>query len=702
LSAIDTLLKLLNEHQVEIPIVQRDYAQGRNDEHSISVRKSLLWDIRSALEGNGALDLNFIYGKIQGDKFIPLDGQQRLTTLFLVHLFAFANDETKTDLLTRFTYETRTSSRAFLEHLTKHRAAVLTTAKPSKEIVDTNWYQSAWDYDPTVQSVKVVLDDIVDILGDVTDLSDKLSAIANPPIRFSFLPMDKLGMEDSLYIKMNARGKMLTPFENFKARLISQVQKLYESKELTIEPHVYERLLDGDWTDLFWKKDRNNFDTYYKAFFDIIFASIANLSYDSKYISDVKLEDLTAEMVETAYYLLNYLCSKICQKEVHSIVFNCLIQRPSFQQRMMFYAVSVYMLRSMASPVNDSLNQWLRIIRNLINNTNENAVGRAENFGAAIQSINALSEYWENLTALFATKTISLKIFAPPQIEEEETKAILICRSPKFAAMITDAESHAYFSGQIRSALMAAGITREIARKSDEATLREKMNLFDLYWSKIAALFTDKEPVFGTLLRQALLTQKDYTLKTGNYYSFGVDNPNDPVSLKALFADADQPDLIRYLLDSFPTSATEDIKKSLQNTISNAIVAESDWRYCFIKYPALFNRMSKQYMRIYKGANTLIVKNMATNGYNFEVFTFTLHQILGTGKSTYADVYGSYGQYSMTTTVAGKKVNVWFEDNNFVITDEEWNGAETEDVVFITEKEPFSEILHFLNQGGIN
>jgi hypothetical protein len=625
LSNVDTLLKLLNEYQVEIPIVQRDYAQGRNDGHSVSVRKNLLRDMRSALEGNGSLDLNFIYGKFEGGKFIPLDGQQRLTTLFLVHLFAFAKDESKTDLFTKFTYETRTSSRAFLEQITKHRSTVLASSRPSKETVDTNWYQSAWDYDPTVQSVKVVLDDIVDILGDVENLCEKLSDTSEPPIRFSFLPMDKLGMEDSLYIKMNARGKMLTPFENFKARLISQVKKLYECKKLTIEPHKYERLLDGDWTDLFWKKDRGKFDEYYKAFFDIIFVSIANLPENRTYVTSVELENVTAEMVESAFYLLNHLCSPTCQKEVHNIVFNCLTQRLSFQQRILLYAVSVYMLRAKLNTTNDSLNQWLRIIKNLINNTNDNTVGRAENFGAAIQSINSLSPYWENLTKHFATQSINLKIFAPPQIEEEQTKAVLICRSPEFSAKIIDAEKHTYFSGQIRSAFMAAQITHEVAQSADENIFNEKLRLFDLYWSKIAALFTNREPVFGTLLRQALLAQKDYTLKTGNYYSFGVDNPNDPVSLKALFADADHADLIRYLLDAFPTSTREDIEECLAGIIFNATIPENDWRYCFIKFPALFDRMSKQYMRIYKGANVLIVKNIATNGYNFEVFTYALH-----------------------------------------------------------------------------
>jgi hypothetical protein len=699
MNIIDTLFELLNEYQVEIPIVQRDYAQGRSDKHSTSVRKNLLQDIRTAIEGGGVLDLNFIYGKTEGYKFIPLDGQQRLTTLFLVHLYAFATDETKTPLLKKFTYETRTSSRKFLGKLIEHRATVFTSLnKPSEEITDSDWYQTSWDYDPTVQSVKVVLDNIAEILGGVEGLCEKLSDQGNEPVRFSFLPMDELGMEDSLYIKMNARGRMLTPFENYKARLISQVQKLYEHKELSIKPHDFERCLDGDWTDLFWKRRRNDFDTSYKDFFDVLFTNIANLPEDCGYVASVDFVDITSSMVESAYYTLNYLCRSDCQREVSNLIFRCLGQRPSYPQRVMFYAVSAYMLQAKENVMEKPLNQWLRIIGNLTNNTNEQTIGRSENFGAAVQSISALSLHWSNLLEYFAEQTINLKIFAPPQIEEEQIKAVLMLRSSDFSAKILNAELHNYFSGQIRSALLAAGITHEISKGVDDVQLKEMMHLFDLYWNKIAALFADKGPIFGILLRQALLVQKDYTLKTGGYHSFGVDNPNDPVSLKSLFADTNQTDLIRNLLDSLPTSAKDDIKQSLGDTISNALIPENDWRYCFIKHPRLFAFMSKQYMRIYKGTHTLIVKNKATNGYNFEVFTFTLHQILGSKKSEYPNVYGSYGDYYMTTKVLGKRAEVRFKNGNFVISDESLDTDDPKSILFQTESEPLSEVVSYMEK----
>jgi uncharacterized protein with ParB-like and HNH nuclease domain len=73
---------LLSLHKVEIPIIQRDYAQGRESKQT--VRERFLNALHKALNGK-AIELDFIYGDLHADAFQPLDGQQRLTTLFLLH-----------------------------------------------------------------------------------------------------------------------------------------------------------------------------------------------------------------------------------------------------------------------------------------------------------------------------------------------------------------------------------------------------------------------------------------------------------------------------------------------------------------------------------------------------------------------------------------------------------------------------------------
>ena len=122
------LLHTKNYH-IEIPIIQRDYAQGRLN--STEVRKLFLDALFNYLEEDKPFrDLDFIYGKVvevnkQMSKFIPLDGQQRLTTLFLLHWYlakrADRFEEFQVFMLhknkSKFTYETRASSREFCDAL---------------------------------------------------------------------------------------------------------------------------------------------------------------------------------------------------------------------------------------------------------------------------------------------------------------------------------------------------------------------------------------------------------------------------------------------------------------------------------------------------------------------------------------------------------------------------------------------------------
>ena len=101
-----TFRELFVHHShVEIPIIQRDYAQGRATAQE--VRSLFLDAMFSALSKDPGdptlpLDLDFVYGSIEGESqpaFCPLDGQQRLTTLFLLHWYLAWADESRMSLL---------------------------------------------------------------------------------------------------------------------------------------------------------------------------------------------------------------------------------------------------------------------------------------------------------------------------------------------------------------------------------------------------------------------------------------------------------------------------------------------------------------------------------------------------------------------------------------------------------------------------
>ena len=118
-----TLWGLLNNRKVIVPLIQRDYAQGRKGKEYI--RSSFLSEIEGHLQQETELTLDFVYGNTENDAFHPLDGQQRLTTLWLVHWFvAYKTGKLKNvkNILKRFSYETRITARDFCYELCEKMA----------------------------------------------------------------------------------------------------------------------------------------------------------------------------------------------------------------------------------------------------------------------------------------------------------------------------------------------------------------------------------------------------------------------------------------------------------------------------------------------------------------------------------------------------------------------------------------------------
>lgn len=665
-----TLLKLLSIYSVEIPIIQRDYAQGRQDSHTVMVRTNLLSDMKEAIQYKAKpLDLNFVYGKVEGDKFIPIDGQQRLTTLFLLHVYAFFDDDSITGLLHRFSYETRTSSRHFLENLIDNRNAVfVSTLLPSMEIEDSEWFVAGWKFDPTIQSVLTMLDDIKANFCQVQNLAQILSNQDFEPIIFKFLEMKDLGMEDSLYIKLNARGKPLTPFENFKARFIGRLQKM--KHPFTTE---FEQSFDKEWTDLFWVKVKESFDEIYLTFFGVLLMNKEICQNDNNWSDTLNYEQIGEDVYETVFYTLKFLCDNPDRQLVHRFVFNALSDRRSYSDRLLFHAVATYLYLSRGRDTG-SFEQWTRIIQNLVLNSQIDSMAL---YRRAIDGINKVAANWKDLLQYFSDKG-SITGFAQLQIEEERTKAQIILKDTEFAEIIYEAELHPYFSGQIRSALYYSIIGNGEYGK----------DMFVLYWDKISLLFDDTRPRHRHLLRQALLTIGDYTLKVGTYQTLCVDDPNEAAStpsMKQLFSNHGH--IVKKLLDML--NLEEDIEAQLKGIIKNSVVPQSDWRYCFIEFPNLFNRMSVSHLRLrHINGESLIVPNKSSNGYNYNVFLASLSEALelhGINSSFMGDLGSSADRYMFV-----RGYSMRFSEGHFILADEDGT------VVFKTkEKDLITEATNY-------
>lgn len=256
----------IKNYRIEIPIIQRDYAQGRSSKEKI--RTTFLDDLFDHINDSIAIDLDFVYGTIMGesgklDKFIPLDGQQRLTTLFLLHWYLACKDKKISvfrELMlmgesARFTYETRTSSREFCNSLVVNDLDMQKLLPPdkdkknslSKTLKNSFWYFLSWDDDPTIKGMLTMLDAIHQKFQFSEGFYDRLISPSNPVVTFQFLNLQHLQMTDDLYIKMNARGKALTDYENFKAQFIKYLGNINSKYQ-----DEFSDKIDGKWCDLFW------------------------------------------------------------------------------------------------------------------------------------------------------------------------------------------------------------------------------------------------------------------------------------------------------------------------------------------------------------------------------------------------------------------------------------------------------------------
>ena len=251
---------LLKEFGIEIPALQRDYAQGRWAQKGIG--KGFVNALIEALDGGDkakGLHLDFIYGYVEGQdskKLILIDGQQRLTTLWLLHLYLYKrlelegqvkeSDDMK-DWLGRFSYAARSGAKEFCQALLEQNFLDSEAKKPSDLIYDKSPLFGGMRllrHDPTVAAMLNMLDWIHEEVKDKN--LDRLVKNLDK-ITFDFFDMEQFGLGEELYIKMNARGKPLSEYENLKAL----IEKGVKDKELL------ERI-DAEWSDYFYSDDSNS------------------------------------------------------------------------------------------------------------------------------------------------------------------------------------------------------------------------------------------------------------------------------------------------------------------------------------------------------------------------------------------------------------------------------------------------------------
>ena len=474
--------------KIIIPIIQRDYAQGRKGTDVTRIRERFLDSLYKAVTEK-PITLDFVYGDIDSEgNMTPLDGQQRLTTLFLLHWYAAQKgsvSEAEHSFLKRFSYETRYSARYFCIDLVDYKPNFKTTI--SKEIINQAWFPLDWENDPTISSMLVMLDAIDNKFKDVPNLWERLKEKC---ITFYFLPIKDMGLTDELYIKMNSRGKPLTLFEHFKAELERQIRSLDDSLATRIIGKI-----DRDWTDLLWEyRDSGNnssedniiddeFLRYFKFICDVICYrqnesplgrsndefDLLQRYFSSKCPDAIKnIETLERFMdcwckipgyASPTDFLKSFMSNKHEQGKILvesrfslNIFEDCLhaysdktgrIRQFPLNRIVLLYAITTY-LQNVDKVTEDDFRRRIRIVNNLIQNSEDEVSDRTDR--------NRMPAILAEADAIILTGGIDESIennFNVSQLTEEKEKISFLETNPTMEDILFELEDHFLLNGQI-------------------------------------------------------------------------------------------------------------------------------------------------------------------------------------------------------------------------------------------------------------
>jgi len=527
--------KLLKDYKIEIPIIQRDYAQGRKDKKEI--RDNFLNALVQSLQTDTPIKLDFIYGSMENNTSQPLDGQQRLTTLFLLHWYAATKNQLLSkeniQIFQKFSYETRISSREFCNTLVSNSVNITKTTKLSSQIIDSAWFFLSWRKDPTIDAMLRTLDDIHNIFFNIDDLWDKLTE-NDGLISFYHIELEDIGLTDDLYIKMNARGKLLSSFENFKASFQKLInEKKWDNTKNIINTFAFK--IDTKWTDLFWKHRKNNqIDEAFIRFIATIIMCRKSIEKSGNRLDTIsKLQD-TPSLVRPDYFNEDdfiYLCESfdiycevfdnslditldfsLFQHKPQDNIFSSIVyegQGASYTQKVLFYAQTEY-LKKITPFKRDNYLDWMRVVRNIIargdvakNGSRPTIIRSPQTFDGVINLIHELSSGCDDIYTYLNTHAIKSS-FAKEQLEEEKLKSQLIVLNPKNKSTIFDTEEMNLLQGKISFALYC--IDYKEGEDLNISMLKEVQKNLLTYFNKDDNMSSD--------LKRALLTIDD---DNGNY-----------------------------------------------------------------------------------------------------------------------------------------------------------------------------------------
>lgn len=283
--------KLINDFIIYVPEFQRNYLQGNDVEQTIKIKRDRLLDnLFDCIKSQSvSINLGFVYGRVEESYkrklFYPYDGQQRLTTLYFLYLliyFKYMKYEKIEKIKNGLSYQTRISTNRFIESF----LAWILDSKDNNVIYDDFWNNNSlkdfimnqdwfmmneWNYDVSIINMLSIIVEISgrikENLGDKNEIVNFIDKDENNPFQFDFIYVDDISKSDDLYIKINARGKALSPFENLK----SDIDEYWNNEDKT--------KLDAEWTEYVWNQLDENDKNKEKSFDNSFYNLLSNIFY---------------------------------------------------------------------------------------------------------------------------------------------------------------------------------------------------------------------------------------------------------------------------------------------------------------------------------------------------------------------------------------------------------------------------------------
>lgn len=626
-----TLKYLLESYKVMVPQIQRDYAQGRESE--LELRKGFVTKIKQTIQENEPkLNLDFIYGyteKVGKDEevFIPLDGQQRLTTLWLTHWFLAPRNENKLSeedraYLSKFSYETRVSSKRFCYNLIQKPITIVNDVTLSQQITDSSWFMASWSSDPTVLAMLNMLDTLQEEISDKTKAWENLTIKEKITFDFIDIKSDEFKLTDELYIKMNSRGKPLTPFENFKAQFSGLLAskktdylKSFRGYEKTIISYqqYFAFKIDSVWMDLFWSyrtQTGNDIDNSIYQFINFVAdflyfggnpaATSADAKLDFDFLNAVFSKK---DNIDFLFDSLDFLASL---KDVNSFFESIFNEVSTFDQypkdyflraitdtgfdvkdKTILYAILSHCRKESFQTADNELKDFIRVVRNLLFAVRQPNQSKRIEYTTNLRLPN-VSEYCRFIDAFVKEikgqkkKSVyqilsenDFSGFTKENVANEKTKASLIVQRPKLKANIHKLEEHTQLQGNIANF------------KLNTNNIEDKIDAFLAIWNN--------DTDYSQIIR-AFLTIDDYSVMTHSYskldeiWFFGCkDNWNRILTATDKVERIKVSDTLDKFLIDFHNTKGDSTNDKLQHLIDNFNPLEKDWRFYFVKYKSITN-----------------------------------------------------------------------------------------------------------------